>query len=311
MKSGIAVLLLLFTIQSFGQSRHLMNQISQDLNHELEGGMLRDTRLGVRFEKEAGRIIYSYNGFPDPGVSKVLNQYADSLMVRRTYNALIYYDRHSSQAYAYVDTVSSSPLFINYDQSTGFPLVHRQSLMDSVYIELRKYRQAIDSLKASDWSEPIYLLIGNETPEVIKSNKLVRYLDTSLRISWSKPYYHGYQMNSIAEIRLDKSYLDIMDRRLLLKSFFEVQVSYVLPEHYRNQWVRFSEREPEYPGNIMVSFVFDPTVQKLVDPVILKGEYDDATPLIEWINESNLPGTMFHWKSNPFVKRVYFLIDKN
>src|SRR5690606_30451312 len=98
MKSGIAVLLLLFTIQAFGQSRHLMNQISQDLNHELEGGMLRDTRLGVRFEKEAGRIIYSYNGFPDPGVSRVLNQYADSLMVGRTYNALIYYDRHSSQA---------------------------------------------------------------------------------------------------------------------------------------------------------------------------------------------------------------------
>jgi len=311
MKFGIAVLLLLFTIQSLGQSRHLMNQISQDLNHELEGGMLRDTRLGVRFEKKADRIIYSYNGFPDPGVSRILDRYADSIMLGRTYNALIYYDRHSSQAYAYVDTVSCSPLFINYDQSTGFPLVHRQSFMDSVYTELRKYRQAIDSLKASDWAEPIYLLIGNETPEVIKSNKLVRYLDTSLRISWSKPHYHGYQMNSIAEIRLDKSYLDIMDRRLLLKNFFDVQVSYVLPEHYRNQWVGFSEREPEYPGNIMVSFVFDPTVQKLVNPVILKGEYDDATPLIEWINESNLPGTMFHWKSNPFAKRVYFLIDKN
>src|SRR5690606_33432422 len=130
-----------------------------------------------------------------------------------------------------------------------------------------------------------------------------------LSVSWSRPMYHANAINVIAEIRLDKSLLnvDIDSRSIILRQLHKtIQVSYVLPKKYGNKWVRFGQREPSFAGEIMVSFIFNPISLKVENAVILKGDSEKATQLINWIRELNLSENMFYWPGMPHAARTYF-----
>lgn len=294
-----------------GQSRHLMNQISLDLNRELEGGKLRNSRYQFYFEKTEGNTIhYSRENFPYPDLTKILIRYTDSIVTGQRYRVAIYHDLYSSKVYTYTDTAIKLDGFPNFDNYLSYPK-DRFQFMENIYSELRKHQKEIDTLKWSDWKQPIYLFVDQRAShEVIKTNKLVKYLDSSLRIPWSRPIYHANAINVIAEIRLDKSFLDVDSGSLLVRRLHKpIQVSYVLPKQYGNKWVRFGQRQPAFAGGIMVSFIFNPLTLKVENAVILEGDSEEATRLIDWIKELNLPENIFYWPNVPYATRTYFFID--
>jgi hypothetical protein len=313
MKSVILFSIMLLSIPSLGQSRHLMHEISREINRELDGGMLRDVRSYFQFHREGDRIVYREGDAPYPNVSRILSSYSDSLIAGQNYEVSIYHDRFSPKAYANMDTVYIYRTFGgNNDEFVGFANVRRKSFIDSLYTELRSHGPAVDTISYSDWAEPIYLLIsGNDSPDIIKTNKLVPYLSKSLKIPWQKPYLRGNQVNSIAEIRLKRSYRNIVDRHIMMELYFDMQVSFALPGRFKNQWVRFASEEPEHPGEIMVSFVFNSLTLKVENPIILKGSHDEATPLINWIESRKLPESMFYRHTLRYAKRMYFFIDRD
>jgi len=298
-------------MSSMGQSRHLMNQISLDLNRELEGGELRNSRYLFYFEKtEANTIHYSRENFPYPDLTEILTRYADSIVTGRRYEVSIYYDLYSSKVYASMDTTIKFDGFPNFDNYLSYPKGGFR-FIENIYSELRRHQNEVDTLTWSDWNQPIYLFIDQRAShKVIKTNKLVKYLDSSLRIPWSQPMYHANAINVIAEIRLDKSFLDVDSGSLLVRRFHKpIQVSYVLPKQYGNKWVRFGQRQPAFSAGIMVSFVFNPLTLKVENGVILEGDSEEATRLIDWIKELNLPENMFYWPAVPYATRIYFFID--
>ena len=298
-------------MSTMGQSRHLMNQISLDLIHELQGGELRNRRYHFYFEKtESNTIHYSRKDLPYPDLTKILNRYADSIATGQKYLVKIFHDLYSSKVYAYTDTVIKFQGFPNFDNYLSSPR-YASRFVERIYSELRRHQNEIDTLTRSDWQQPIYVFIDSRAShKVIKPNKLVKYLDSSLRIPWSRPMYHANPINAIAEIRLDRTFLKVDSGSLLTRRLHKpIQVSYVLPKQYGNEWVKFAQKQPDFSGGILVSFIFNPLTLKLENAVILEGDTEESTRLIAWIKELDLPENMFYWPGMPYATRTYFFID--
>lgn len=229
MKGVITILLLLFSTYCMGQSRDIMNEISAEINRELEGGTLREARSYFQFHREGDRIMYRASDAPYLNFTTILARYADRLIAGQSYEVSIYHDRYSSKVYANMDTVYVYRTFGNNDEFVGHAVAPRLSFIDSIYTELRSHGQPVDTLGWSDWAEPIYLLISRiDSPEVIKTNKLTTYLNKSLKIPWRRSYLRGNQVNSIAEIRLNKSYRNVTDRYNMIELYYDMQVSFAL-----------------------------------------------------------------------------------
>lgn len=311
MKAIACIFLLFLSVHSMGQSQQLMNQISLDINRELEGVILRDTRYHFHFWKnEEDTIDYYGFGPPSLALKNIINRYADSIPLGERLIVSVYHDAYSPKVYAYTELIIPSGVFGNYSDLPSYPEGGMLSLLETIYSELRTRRNEIDTLSKTYFGDPIHIFIDSlASHRIIKGNKLINYLDSSFRIPWNRAIHNGAVIDVIAEIRLDRFFLKEDNREALRRYHKDVQISYVLPKQFGNKWVRFDEREPEYSGDIMVSFVFNPLTSKVENPVIIKGDLDAAIPLIDWIKELSLPTKFFHWPGIPYASRIYFFID--
>lgn len=308
------------SLSSIAQSRQLMDEMMQEISAALE--MKGEPKYRYRkfsFEKIAGDTIqYSMRDSSSAELSSIIDRYADSLQVYNLYGTYIYHDIYSPKVYVHVKAVPYDPhepvnsIFYNYGIYLSDPREGFHKFLASVYAELRKHRKEVDALTEGDWEEPIYLLIGPEdSHQVIKGNKLVHYVDSSLRLPWKRPMYRGGPIGVISEIRLEKRFLDeavFRDSKVYPK---ELQSSFVLPEKFGDRWVRFLDRELHFPGDITVSFVLNPATMKLENGVVLNGGSEEANELQDWIIDRNLAEYIFYWGLDPIARRIYFSIDSD
>lgn len=317
MKLKIIVLLLLCSLISFGQSRALLNEISVDLNNELEGSELRGNSYWLYFKKNQDNEIESTNEFRFPKylystIINVLDKHVDSLVVDQSYQLSVYHDLYSSKIYTYVDTVFRHEGFPNFNNYLSRPKIGLGQFQDKLHDELRSYQQEVDTLSLSDWRQPIFILVEPfvENHQVITKNKLAKYLDRSLSVPWTKPIYHANPINAIAEISLRKGFRSIDKLNPVYRYHDFVHTYFALRQQYRDSWVGFVDREIDLPDSpeLMVSIIFNPVTLKVENPVIHNGDPEKAMGLIGWIEKLNLTESLFYWRTMAEAKRTYYFI---
>ncbi len=320
MKALAVVFLFFCSLSSFSQSKRLVNEMMGEINSTLKGKGEPGKRYYFKFERKVGDTIrYESNDTTYFEVRKVLDRYVDSLPIKISYDVYTYQDLHSPNLYIhhlaepYTGENAPGRLGPHYGSYAGIPKGGSTKFMEGVYAELRKHREHIDKLPPAEWDKPIYLLISPmATHAILKSNRFVQYLDSSLAISWAQPIYQALPLGAVAEIRLEKRFLDQNVFRAERPKRWNALIpnSYVLPEKYKNQWVRFSEQMPEVLGRVTVSFVVQPSSTELKSRITLNGDPEEASQLMDWINDLNLFEKNRNWRDYLYPKRIYFYINK-
>lgn len=312
MKLLLSSFMLLLAVNCMGQSQRLMNKISLEVNQELEGSTFTNSGYCFWFEiQEDYSLLYSITEIQKAPFTKILSVYLDSLKIGQQYRITLAPDPYSSKVYTYMEKVDIQPgLFPHYTNYLSKPEVGKFQFLHCMYTELEKHQDAVNRLTKDGWQDPISVHIDSTGQhKVIKPHPLVKYLDSSLQIPWTLPLYHGKTINAIAEIRLDKAFFNLDDRHSARLHRDAIQVSFILPTPYQNKWVRFSKVKPQYPGDVMVSFVFNPITQNVENPIVSHGDSRKATQLIEWLKALDLSSDLFYWSSLPIAKRTYFFTD--
>lgn len=83
-----------------------------------------------------------------------------------------------------------------------------------------------------------------------------------------------------------------------------------LPEKYIGDWVPFTEYQHDAQGKTVVSFLFDPRIQRLENPLIHLGSPMVGKPFIEWLQHQEWPPNLFYWSEHPQARRWYFSLYK-
>jgi len=292
------------------QSHHILHKIQSQIDELMEGKLEKDSTSIIRFGLDSLSNLAVYSTLKteeksfNPLLLERIKPYKNDLDKSLIYTLYYYRDIISGK------TFSNSEIEYKYSFPNYYAPSHYRgginAFLKTIYAELNKNIEQ-SNLDQYDWDKPIKFIIDyNGKLNFIKDNNFINLIDTSVIKKWDpeidftrvSTYYQTTLLNKEEYIKSNTFSFELMDREIVFPELFHNKLIFINKYHIPKS----SE------SSLVVSFIL--ANKKLWEPHIIKDDLDNASELIQKINNAifSTPQTFFMDDYRPI--RVYFSIKK-
>ncbi|MCS4223951.1 hypothetical protein [Sphingobacterium sp. BIGb0165] len=306
MKRIILFIVFLLSGSVFAQSTLSTNQL---LSNALQNDRIRGKYLQLIFEKDTNNnicfdTINMQSKYILPKIASILKN--DSSFNIGKYDLKIYWDLYSSEVYTHIEKVKIYEGFPNFDEYDARPVKGFKNFINQILSDFK--RNNFDLYRYTSYTNPIEIFVDkNGHHSFLGPQQIIAHLDSAKFIPWRAALFNGRPRNSIFSFRLTNSHPLVTD--IEVPETDQISKVFVLDEMYKGEKVRFrSDTETIPTGRVVISFVLDLSIDRLVNPIIHRDNGNDAADFIDFI-QTYIPSKYSLYTSFfPRPDRYYFYI---
>lgn len=306
MKRIILFIVFLLSGSVFAQSILSTNQL---LSNVLKNDRIRGKYLQLKFEKDANNNI----GFETITIQSkyILLKIApilknDTSFDMGKYDLKIYWDLYSNEVYTHIEKVKIYEGFPNFTEYYARPVKGIKNFINQILSDFK--RNNFDLYRYTSYTNPIEIFVDkNGHHSFLGPQQIIAHLDSAKLIRWKPALFNGRPKNSIFSFRLANSHPLVTDIDLFETD--EISKVFVLDEMYKGERVKFRSDTENIPaGRVVISFVLDLSIDRLVNPIIHRDNGNDAADFIDFIQTYIPSKYSLYTSSFPRPNRYYFYI---
>lgn len=306
MKRIILFIVFLLSGNVYAQSKLSVHQL---LSNALKNDHIRGKYLYLQFEKDTNNnigfdTINMQNKYIPPQIVPILEN--DSSFNLGKYELKIYWDLYSTEVYTQIKKVKIYEGFPNFTEYYARPVKGFKNFLNQITSDLK--RNNFNPYHYTSYTNPIEVFVDkNGHHSFLGPQQITSHLDSVKLIRWKPAVFNGRQKNSIFSFRLANSHPLVADIDLFETD--EISKVFVLDEMYKGYKVRFrSDTETIPTGRVVISFVLDLSIDRLVNPIIHRDNGSDTADFIDFI-QTYIPSKYSLYSSSfPRPNRYYFYI---